>query len=484
MKKESSKTNIELRELLNQTVRLRLFCNTNDELGQYIGYNLTSNNSINTIQPFAARCIFRELNRETYELLDETLDLEDILDWYKTASEFYCRYIRGRDKVLQKENIHVLLKCAYIKDYQLPDNKRFLRDIANRMPNRGGDVPVLILLMLGVLPLYTSKRGDVKNIMADFKEMYVFLRDFIECDEALYRLPVLDRFEKAVRERIRCNRAYLIYVASTVLETYRSFSNSSNLYELNAEVAKSKVLFDLGDCFWVEPTMLSAPTVFWRFEQVATDDYFLYRYVVNTEKKQTLYVRYEAVFSDDNKQGLTLFVEHPDSTTAFLKRQHLFKDSTFLFACELDDWDAPTVIELQSILDVNRTFPAQKIIRLQDEDMAAQLQKCIDGETFKLINQYPESEYDLWIVPVAITSEYIYFCTETNFDPEGQNSYYRVPKSLNEGLLFITSNDRVGILEHNGRKYLGFVNLILYFDVTDKEACQNYGIEVVRKIVI
>ncbi|NDV81712.1 hypothetical protein [Bacteroides sp. 51] len=273
METTSLKPEVDFRELLNQTVRLRLFRNTNDELGQYIEYNLRSNNSIKNIPPFTARCIFRELSRETYEQLDEVLDLEKILDWYKTASEFYDKYIKGRKKVLQKENIHVLLKYTYIDDYQLPNDKTFLKDIAINMYGQGIEMSIILLLMLDVLPLYTSTKGDVRNIMADFRKIYSFLREFIECDEFLYRLPVLDRLEKVARESTCCNRAFLIYTTLTVLETYSCFSNSQNLYAANMEVVKNKVLLDLGDCFWVEPELLSAPTVFWHFEQVVTDDF-------------------------------------------------------------------------------------------------------------------------------------------------------------------------------------------------------------------
>lgn len=485
MNKETAftKSDDELRELLNRTVRLRLFRNTNDELGKYIEYNLKSNNSIKNIPAFTARCIFRELSRETYEQLDEALDLEDILDWYKNASEFYVQYIKGRKKVLQKENIYVLLKYAYIDDYQLPDDKQFLKDIAVNQYGRGIDMSILLLLMLEILPLYTSKKGDVEDIMTDFRKVCSFLHRFIECDELLYRLPVLNRLEKLTCERNTCNRAFLIYVTFTVLETYSCFSNSQNLYAANMELARNRVLLDVGDCFWVEPEMLSAPAVFWKFEQVATDDYFLYRYAVNVEKRQILYARYEAVFLRNNKQYLTMHVEHPDSTMAFLQRQQIFKDNIYLFACELDDPDTPVVIELWSILDVNIKFPSEKFIRLQDERIIEQLQKYIDGDKFQLINQYPHAEYNLWITPVAITNEYIYFSTKVNPEPDVR-AYYRVPKLLNDGLAFITSNDKVGILEQNGRKYLAFVFLILYLDVTDEEACEKNGVDIVSEIVL
>ncbi|NDV81713.1 hypothetical protein [Bacteroides sp. 51] len=178
-----------------------------------------------------------------------------------------------------------------------------------------------------------------------------------------------------------------------------------------------------------------------------------------------------------------MHIEHPESTVAFFQRQQIFKDNVYLFACELDNPNLPQVIELRSILDVNVSFPAQKLIRLQDENMAERLQKYIDGNKYKVINQYPHAEYNLWITPVAITSEYIYFSTEVDPDPDAR-MYYRVSKTLNDGLAFITSNDKVGIMEQGGCKYLAFVLLILYLDVTDEETCAKSGVDVVSEIVI
>ena len=102
--------------LLNQVVRLRLFRNTNKELSEYIGYNLLSNNSIRKISPFTAKCIFRELCRETQKQTKQIMTLEEVLEQYRLASAFFEKYIKGRKRLLQTENIYVLLRYCYIDD--------------------------------------------------------------------------------------------------------------------------------------------------------------------------------------------------------------------------------------------------------------------------------------------------------------------------------------------------------------------------------
>ena len=64
--RNEDKENIQLRNRLNDLCLLRLFRNTKKEFGEYIEYNLTTNNSILKIKPFTARCLYRELSSQIF----------------------------------------------------------------------------------------------------------------------------------------------------------------------------------------------------------------------------------------------------------------------------------------------------------------------------------------------------------------------------------------------------------------------------------
>ncbi len=477
MQSVSPTSNEKYNELLNQVVRLRLFRNTNRELGEYIGYNLQSNNSIKNISPFTARCIFHELGRETQLQLEDEFDLEFILESYKVASKFYDKYFKGKKKIHQKENLVILLKYYYINDYQIPEEKLFLKEIVSEIFKKSIHVPILLLLILDIIPLYTSKKGDAKNLLGDFNTIFSFIKEFIQHDESLYYLPILSRFEKEARS-IYCNRLYLIYVTLMSFETYRGFKNPTDLYAMMNKARENVIVFDLDNYFWVAPKTLSVPAVFWRFVCTETNDYLLFQYSISTEKKSICYTRYEVTFMKDERDGVILNVDHPEKIFNLLGKDKMLNFKLQLFACDIDTSPYPNVIKLQSLMNNDFNFPQQEFVRLQDKEITKQLSDCFEDGTYKIINNFPDTEYLFQnTVPAAITREYIYFKKENNM-------YYQVPKTLNNGLPSITINDLIGILDFNKCRYIVFDPLHLYIEVTNDECCAKNGVEIVTEIVI
>ncbi len=485
MKPALSTSNDEFRVLLNQLVRLRLFRNTNRELGEYIGYNLQSNNSIKNISAFTARCIFHELNREIEQQLEGGLDLEIMLKAYKAASKFYDEHLKGRKKILQKENLFILLKRYYVGDYQIPEEKLFLKKTLSEIDKKDIRFPYLLLLALEILPLYTSKKGDVNDISGDFNKLFSFIKEFIQHEERLFNLPVLNQFEKEVRSgKIYCNRLYLIYVTLVSLETYRGFMNPEKLYAMVNGSKEDIIAFDLDNSFWVEPEMLFAPAVFWEFVRLNGNMYFLYCYSINTEKKLIYYTRHDAIFFRDERNGLVMQIDHPEKIFSLLGKDKILNYKLNVFACEIDTSPTPDIIRLQPLMNNDFNFPHQKFIRLKDEGKTKQLRKCLEKGIYEIKNKFPDTEYFFQnTTPSAITKEYIYFKKETESGNENK-IYYRVPKNLNDGLPYITINDSMGILELKGRKYIAFDPLYLYIEVTDDICCAENEVDIVSEIVI
>ena len=84
--KHDNQEDIQLRNRLNDLCLLRLFRNTKKEFGEYIEYNLTTNNSILKIRPFTARCLYRELEKQILQDTYNELDINETLDAYKAVS--------------------------------------------------------------------------------------------------------------------------------------------------------------------------------------------------------------------------------------------------------------------------------------------------------------------------------------------------------------------------------------------------------------
>lgn len=472
-----------LQDRLNRVVRLRLFRNTNRELSEYIGYKLESNNSITRIPPFAARCIFHELCREVQEQLAQEVDLEQWLVAYDTASAFFKLHICGRKRVLCEEDLFILLNYMYTDGCSLPVEKRYLHKLAAAITEQEIDVPILLLLMLDVLPSYISKKGNVKDVLGDFYRVYRFLRAFVARHSLFDEFPVLERFEKQVREGVYCNRLFLIYVTAVTLNTFECYANPRKLYALSADTDSIKLFLDVDNAIWVEPAMCAAPSVFWRFEFLDTNDYFLYRYAVNTEKRKLVYVRYEVTFVHDEKDGVLLMVNSFDSVPLLIEGKPLPGGMLSVFACMFDNLTLPCSVELRSLVSGNTDFSVRKLVRLTDEGQSSQLMRWLDGkERYVTRNKYPEQDYTLLPSSLAITNDSIYVKDDSVSTAE-HPVYYRVPKKLNSGLEDITITDSVGILTFSNRKYIEFVPLLLFFDITNRVLCEENGISLVDSVV-
>ena len=110
--KHDNQEDIQLRNRLNDLCQLRLFRNTKKEFGEYIEYNLTTNNSIQRIKPFTARCLYRELEKQILQDTYNELDINETLETYKEASEFYIHEIK---KININPETDVDLLYAYLR---------------------------------------------------------------------------------------------------------------------------------------------------------------------------------------------------------------------------------------------------------------------------------------------------------------------------------------------------------------------------------
>ncbi|MDL2241651.1 hypothetical protein LJB91_01930 [Bacteroidales bacterium OttesenSCG-928-L03] len=459
---------IELRDLLNQTARLRLFRNSNAELGEYIGYNLNSNNSINRIPPFTARCLLRELSRTVQEEIASDMDLEEVLARYEIASLFYTKYFKGNNQRKDRETIVLILKRAYIYNY-IPKGEGKTQEVLAEVENLQIDIPILLLLVLKILPRYTSAQGDVKDSRGDAEKLLVFLREFFRSsNDILLDLPLLQRFEKEIQSGESCSRLYLIHIATEALTTFHAYSDPQERYQVNLSIEKT--MPNIGEAIWVEPDKLSSPGNFWMFEPLASGDFFLYYYKIDERNKQLSFVRYEAYFLANG----ILSILHPRSILPLINKQ-LPEGIQSLFNYEMDNETEPNRMELEPLLTNTYPFREKTLVRMPVNELSTWLNKLLTSDLYEKRNEYPEFDYQLLIMSLVVSEEAVYVQKS-----EAEASvFYRVPKSLDPGLELIQVYDAVGVMNFRDKTYLSFVNLMLHYDVTTEESRSKYGIELV-----
>ena len=487
--RNEDKENIQLRNRLNDLCLLRLFRNTKKEFGEYIEYNLTTNNSILKIKPFTARCLYRELSSQIFSDTYSTFEIDKELEEYQKASDIYLNKIKKKRIDLQEPKLlYSFLRYYYTDGLQEPDYKNKDLDKLIHIVNKNNevDVPFLLLLILKILPPYNSKQGDVKDINADFARVYHFFEGFVKDSPNLTELPVLEIMKHTFNQCTHKNRIFLIDMTKRILGCFCALTNPGDAYDSNA--VSDKKVPNIDECYWYDTDTSSDTTTFWQFEQMATFDYFLYRYKIKIDRKEVEYNKFEVSFFN-NLNYLTLYAAKSSSILEFIIEKKIIQmDKQAWYKCKLDNETFPNKIELCEILAGEPFLGFKTLSRLTDSKKEEQITNRIkEHKSINAKDNPEENEYTFLSAPIAITEKFIYIQMDNSEEEENENNnqhYYRISKENNEGLKKIMLNDFVGILTIQNRKYIGFSPLSLFLEVTDEKALIENKVEVVDRIIL
>lgn len=488
--KHDNQEDIQLRNKLNDLCLLRLFRNTKKEFGEYIEYNLTTNNSILKIKPFTARCLYRELEKQILEDTYNEMDINEILDTYKEASDLYIHEIK-KIHINPETDInllHAYLRYVCIDHLEAPecDDKKLnkLLDAVNNHPSV--HLVPLLLIMLKVLPAYTSKQGDVKDIDADFIKLHHFFTEFAQKEPSVLEMPILEIMKHDFTRHEQKNRIMLIYMAYCAINNFCGLMNATDTYDLAIHVNHNTQLPDIGEHYWYDTDYYNNTTTFWNFEQTATDNYFLYQYKFKLDLQEIHRKRFEITFFNQ-WNTLVLFAAKSSYVHILLKeKKQIQTDKQAWYKCEMDDKQSPLKINLCGLMAGRGILDFQSLTRLTDEKMTEQINNW--KEKFNMIDtkddSQTEEDYEFRAVPFAITKECIFIKQETENNEEMPDRYYCIRKEINEGLNKITINDFVGILTTQEKIYIGFSPISLFLDVTNNEAIEESKVELVEDVFL
>ena len=149
------------KEWLDAIGRLRLLFGTYEELAAFTGFAASSKNSLSKIggsNEFIKKAAYDALCRYAEEMIG--VNMEEFLVDYAKSSAFYEKYsLAGLFRQGKEKKCHILLN-VHLDLLDKKDIENFeLRRLAGKLS--GIDVPLLVLIILHVLPLYKNGRGDV-----------------------------------------------------------------------------------------------------------------------------------------------------------------------------------------------------------------------------------------------------------------------------------------------------------------------------------
>ena len=472
MQEDTNKELEKIKGRLQIIERTRLICNTQKELGELVGYALTSGNGLarkGGDSLFMKDSIFRELAYVTKEKMNLDIELEEVLDVYEEVDELMEKYgsqIKGMEICKQ------LVKYFYGEGDIVDDVSlhKFVEKVKKK------HIPVLILMQMEVLPRLKMKGGDVSSerISEYCKRVFAFLHDLEEDSVLFKRLPQLSQIEEWVKEQLSdmmC-RLELISIMTLVLESYASVVSFSALNHTIRERSRNQFFPDI-EGLWQEYDS----TVFWQIQRIQNAHRFI-KYELKNQ--QLLYEYYDLTFYDID--GVMLVgVTHPTIIHLLLKGEPLcddyYTDDYYTYVeCTLqkDRLLKNDSIKFFPYMNGGEWFTLRELHRPNSEYSI-----CFENwlNNYELKNRFVDYEYDFCLGLAAITERHLYI-------ESSDGRIYKVPKSLNEVLEDVRFGDAVGILTYEDSTYIAFDDKILYYDVTTKEKMNRLGIvieEVARK---
>ena len=324
-------------EKLQVILRTCLLYNTSEAMGKVVKYKLQGegNNGFKGKSLPQLKILYKGLRAEAFDNTYREVDLDELLNDYKTVSDYWKKWLHrsysidlhnydGAKDQRKKKIIFALLDYtyAYEEESRIRQetflSKKKVKFIADDFLNNFNAkteyaVPMMLLLMTRLLPVYDKKQNNVDDIFKDFEKLVSFLQEYAQQSDSnklFGDTPILTRWAKEIakeREEIRrwnikcapsekkdemevINRLRLIYLTKEFFNLITIFSNNQNTgegYKLN------DFLFPDINGIWTETE--ESNTNFWEFEQL-TKAYFLTHYEKKTyiSGKSTIeYTRYE-----------------------------------------------------------------------------------------------------------------------------------------------------------------------------------------------
>lgn len=490
-------------EMLNVIANTCLMFNSREEMGKHIGFTLETNNA-SSMSYFRRKSTFMELSSEFDDSYRGSIQLEELLDRYeKVSSQFsgsfkrtyMCELNMGK-KVDEKKLDRVMRIMDFVcrdeegeKSEQIDFLQSKKQETLKSIKAEGIlSCSIFILLLTGLIPSYSSKKGSSFKIKEDVKSLMIFLRRYYtefyrENDEN--ESPIVERFETIVRNT-KGNRLCRIDMIMFVVEFISNCignDTSQNLYELTQQM---EIVYPKLGGYWSESEING--TKFYKFEEISNGFYmYEYRTFFEGNKRRIEFVKYEVIFYRIVSGEVNMFVSHPS-----FYRKLVHKENTGL----LREWNEVEFVEdksgeiimldMSSVIRFNDALVPPRMYRIQDQE---RYEKFFTSSKIPVRNIFPKEDYELTNNIYAITPEYLYVrltdrdLRQMNIAQSDEIKLLKVPKSLDPALYLQTINDIWGICNfENGETFFVVPNCKIAYQINLESDRERLGIEIVEMV--
>lgn len=438
--------------------RTRLLCNSSFELAKLVGCSIESGNGLHRKggkSLFLKDAIFRELVYITKEKTD--LDLEEVLIVYKES----CETLKKMGNLKNKKKICHDIILHFFNDQELPKYIQYLEDDISEK-----HVPILLLLILGIIPHLDERKGDVRDINGDYKNVLSFLKDIVSVDIPMQVLPAIGRMEnEIIKHPEKKSRIHLISLTNFILCSYGALSNKERIAQSIKELEPIQLSIE---GIWETRRDL---TEFWVFEEIS-NGYNLFKYSYKSSENRLHYIKYFMNFYNEN-DGIWAIIIHPKSI-------HYIISNKPIPNCYFSYYHVDIKNNELAFIPFSENDKSIDISILMKSKKRNYWEKMLNAESTEKIDIYKSDSYIFEISLAAITENFIYI-------RKNEDSFYKIPKNINSVLYNVDFRDTVGIISFNDRIkhpniYIAFDNYNLYIDISTPQKTHKSKIEIVDSI--
>ncbi len=454
-------------EWLTTIANTRLIYNTMDELEDMLDNHSIHSNGIRRcyFTPQRLRSAFRDLRVEVEEQTNDRIHLERTLCRYKEAWLFY------KENLSRRSDPHAialeLLRYSYPPYCKEGLGPKKI-SIFQQAIDQNISIQFLVLLLLKAFPGYDSKDGDIADMPVVYERVIALLENFFGSCGVNRVNPSLI----VAREEKHKTRLMLLNHVLEILDTYESFANSTNMYDLASTMKQQAVNLDITG-YWNECGGKLQYTEFWQIEDASNDGYyFLTKWHKNADNKLTG-IRYQMTITDYGDGNLVYYIMHPTAIKQHMKGIPLCdSDHTWYLSPYIQG--TPLELPLQRKL-FSGVWPKEiPLTRCTDSSVIAQYEQWLQHDC-TIQKTYRNLEYYFDPNLYAATPTHLYIPTDKECE------YYKIPRSAHEGLDRVQLGDNVGTMRMGNKTYLVFDEFLLFIQTT-KEELQRYNIEKVCHI--
>jgi len=453
-------------EWLNVIAKTRLVFNTMDELEDFLDNHNISSNGVKRAFPTSQkiRSAFNDLYMYADKVTDGIVDLGYFMSDYEEASTFFGNRLARR-------NNSEKISADLISFLYLDSNEHYtksMRCIYEDIEKNAIDESIIILMLMGALPGYNSKYGDV----GDFLEKYEAVVNFFERFTKDAFGEVLPCVTDARFEEVKSRITLYDHVTNIIRLIEINCSNSKKFDE--SENLRSKRLNFKLDGYWNECGGRNDRTDFWKV--IATDknggNYFAIKYTKMSDGTINM-LKYNVFVGAGDDGRVVVFVLHPKSPEKYvIKGVELDESDRIWYAMDMpDNWSNINDVALTRTTRHKCWRESLTLTRVTDHKITKAYDSLLANCT--IVNPYAKFDYTFILGFHAMTKDAIYIPAEE------QGKYYKVPLKIDPTLQRINSTSNVGKMYMGGEIYIALDIILLYIPT---KKFKDYGIGVVERV--